>query len=367
MTKSTRSPQVYRPGMIARIADGLRYGGGLGQWSWLLHRLTGVGILVFLIIHVLDTFFVVVAPSWYDHTVAIYGGIWFNGQYYAALRWGFRFAELGLIASVVFHAVNGVGVILYDFWHKGSLYRREILRGVQVVFWIIMIPTTILVLYPLTQEPGHLASGETHSPAAVAPPPSAMIEAAPVDRPTTPAAAPRTTGFMFGAMGVGVAWMCVLGLVPPTGARTRPSTGYELKAWYLMRISGLLLVFLAVGHLFIMHILNNVETINYAFIASRWAAPRSGAFWRLWDFAMITLALGHGFNGLRQILYEYVARPGLRVLIGTLLWGSAILLTAIGSYAIFMFQADEAYIKEHPLKVQPVATKPGTVVPVGVS
>ena len=57
------------------------------------------------------------------------------------------------------------------------------------------------------------------------------------------------------------------------GRRIKPGGGYELFMWYFMRISGLLLVFLAVGHLFIMHILNNVETINYAFVASRWTDP----------------------------------------------------------------------------------------------
>jgi succinate dehydrogenase / fumarate reductase cytochrome b subunit len=138
--------------------DGLRYGGGIGQWSWLAHRLSGLGILLFLVIHITDTFFVVFAPDWYDHTVAIYGGVWFDGQYYWPLRWAFRVSELGLIASVVFHAVNGVGIILYDFLEKGSLYRRTILRGVQIIFWGIMIVTTPIVLYPLRKAPDHAAS-----------------------------------------------------------------------------------------------------------------------------------------------------------------------------------------------------------------
>ena len=355
MSKTPGPPRFYQPGPIARIADGLRYGGGFGQWSWLIHRMTGVGILVFLIIHVLDTFFVVVAPSWYDHTVAIYGGIWFNGEYYAALRWGFRFAELGLIASVVFHAVNGVGVILYDFWNKGTANRKGILKGVQIVFWTIMIPTTFLVLYPLSQPPGHLADTAHSAPPSeasnnrIAPAPQIAVAEPSIAR------APRSITLLTGMMGAGVAWICVLGLVPPAGTRVRPSSGLELRAWYLMRISGLLLVFLAVGHLFIMHILNNVETINYAFIANRWAAPKSGAIWRMWDFAMITLAVGHGFNGLRQILYEYIAKPSLRMLVSTLIWLATVSLIAIGSYAIFMFQADTDYIKDHPLKTHTAA------------
>ena len=365
MATTPRQPRAYRPGVIARVLDGLRYGGGLGQWTWLLHRLTGLGILFFLLVHVLDTFFVVVVPAWYDHTVAIYGGIWFDGNYYVALRWLFRVAELGLIASVVFHAVNGLGVILYDFWRKGSLYRKEILRVVQIVFWIIMIPTTVKVLEPLTHAPDRVRDVQedirskkaaVHAVEIKAASPSAAP--APVAKATTPGRTPRSTAFMIGAAGVAAIWFATLSLVPPTGARVRPATGYELRAWYLMRISGLLLVFLAVGHLFIMHIVNNVETINYAFVASRWAAPRTGFIWRLWDFSMIVLALGHGFNGLRQVLYEYIARPGRRVLASTLIWLSAVALTGIGSYAIFMFVPDQAYIAEHPVKVLEPTTAP---------
>jgi succinate dehydrogenase / fumarate reductase cytochrome b subunit len=157
MSQTIRVPRAYKSGRIARVLDGLRYGGGIGQWSWLAHRLSGLGILFFLIVHITDTFFVVFAPDWYDHTVAIYGGIWFDGHYYWPLRWAFRIGELGLIASVVFHAVNGVGVILYDLWPKGTLYRRPILWTIQLVFWGIMLITTPIVLYPLRKAPDHPA------------------------------------------------------------------------------------------------------------------------------------------------------------------------------------------------------------------
>lgn len=130
------------------------------------------------------------------------------------------------------------------------------------------------------------------------------------------------------------------------GRRVKPSGGFELAAWFFMRISGLLLVFLALGHLFITHVLNNVENINYYFVASRWADPKTGVIWRLWDLTMINLAVIHGFNGLRQILDEYVTRPGRRVVVHTLIWSAAIFLIGIGSYAILLFQKDEKYLKE---------------------
>jgi succinate dehydrogenase / fumarate reductase membrane anchor subunit len=126
----------------------------------------------------------------------------------------------------------------------------------------------------------------------------------------------------------------------------RPLGGFELVAWFFMRISGLLLVFLALGHLFITHILNNVETINYEFVSNRWADPTTGVVWRLWDLTMINLAMLHGFNGLRQVLDEYVVRRGRRVLTHTLIWSAAVFLMGIGTYAILMFEKDQDYINQ---------------------
>ena len=126
---TTRSPQVYRPGLASRMAEGFRYGGGIGQWSWLLHRLTGVGILVYLIVHIVDTFFVVVNPAWYDHALAMYAGE-VGGGYFWPLRWAFRGAELGLIASVLFHAVNGVRIVLFDLWPGAALHQKALFRAV---------------------------------------------------------------------------------------------------------------------------------------------------------------------------------------------------------------------------------------------
>src|SRR5262245_24535804 len=102
MSQTLRSPRVYRRGSWSTFVEGLRYGGGIGQWSWLIHRVAGLGILLYLVAHITDTFFVVVDPAWYDHALALYGG-WWSGQYYWPLRWAFRIGEVGLIASVLFH------------------------------------------------------------------------------------------------------------------------------------------------------------------------------------------------------------------------------------------------------------------------
>lgn len=157
-------PRVYRRGAWARLVEGLRYGGGLGQWAWLVHRVTGLGILLFLVLHVLDTFFVVAWPALYDHTVGIYGGMvtglpdsWNLNGYYWTLRWGFRVAELALIACVVFHAVNGVRVVLFDFRPASCAHQRRIFWIVLAVFAAIMIPVTVVVVSALFSPPAHLA------------------------------------------------------------------------------------------------------------------------------------------------------------------------------------------------------------------
>jgi len=152
MSQTLRSPRYYRRGPWARFTEGLNYGGGLGQWSWLAHRLTGLGILFFLVIHIIDTFLVVAFPAEYDFTVAVYGGV-FAGHYYWPLRWAFRLGELGLIASVLFHAVNGVRIVLFDFWPSGVKYQREIFWAVISIFFAVMLFVTLWVLSALLVAP----------------------------------------------------------------------------------------------------------------------------------------------------------------------------------------------------------------------
>ncbi len=77
--------------------------------------------------------------------------------------------------------------------------------------------------------------------------------------------------------------------------------------WLFMRISGIVLLVLAVGHTLIMHLpADGVERVDYNFVADRWASP----LWRTWDWMMLTLALIHGINGLRNVTLDYVRSPG---------------------------------------------------------
>ena len=100
-----------------------------------------------------------------------------------------------------------------------------------------------------------------------------------------------------------------------------------------MRVSGVALVFLALGHLIIMHLVNNVDTIDYAFVAARYATP----FWRTYDGLMLILALLHGFNGLRTIIDDYLT-GGRRALALALTSLIAITFLLLGLFVVFTFQ-----------------------------
>jgi succinate dehydrogenase / fumarate reductase membrane anchor subunit len=118
----------------------------------------------------------------------------------------------------------------------------------------------------------------------------------------------------------------------PSG--TRSKTNFELYAWVFMRLSGLALIFLVLGHLLIMNILDDgVQRINFAFVAGRWSSP----FWRTWDLLMLWLAEMHGTNGLRTVINDYAERPQSRFWLKMLLYASATLVLTLGTLVIFTF------------------------------
>ena len=104
------------------------YRGDPGMWSWVLHRITGATIFFFLFVHVVDTALVRVSPEAYNEVVATYKtpivGL----------------MEIGLVAAVLYHALNGIRVILIDFWQHGARYQRLMLWVVAGVWLAVMIP-----------------------------------------------------------------------------------------------------------------------------------------------------------------------------------------------------------------------------------
>jgi len=100
-----------------------------------------------------------------------------------------------------------------------------------------------------------------------------------------------------------------------------------------MRLSGLVLVFLALVHFAITHVVNDVVDTNYDFVAERWHNPA----WRFFDWALLVLALAHGVNGLRWIVDDYVRRPGRNTAVKALLYGLTAALMVLGTLTILAF------------------------------
>lgn len=118
-----------------------------------------------------------------------------------------------------------------------------------------------------------------------------------------------------------------------TEAEARTQGNLELYAWFFMRISGLLLVFLVLIHVAIMHILNDIRDVDYAFVAARWLSP----FWRTYDLLLLFLALLHGANGIRVIIDDYVHHRGWRVALLSALYTVSLILLVMGTMVIVTF------------------------------
>lgn len=122
------------------------------------------------------------------------------------------------------------------------------------------------------------------------------------------------------------------------GSRPRPRAGFELWSWLFMRLSGIVLLFLAVGHVLIMHVLDEgVQRVNFEFVVDRWASP----FWRTWDWMLLSLALLHGINGVRIIVMDHIRSPGARLAWNASFWIVGFALFVLGSIIVFTFDASE--------------------------
>ena len=125
-----------------------------------------------------------------------------------------------------------------------------------------------------------------------------------------------------------------LDIANPRSARTRSRGNFELYSWVFMRVSGLFLVFLVLGHLFIMNILDGgVQRINFGFVAGRWSSP----FWQVWDLLMLWLAMLHGSNGMRTVINDYADRDSTRFWLRTLLYVATVFIIVLGTLVVFTF------------------------------
>ena len=115
---------------MARLPErvGTLYKGGQGQWSWALHRITGVAVIAFLFVHIADTALVGFGPTKYERVIRAYHNPII------------RLLEIGLAAAVLFHALNGLRIILIDFVPKMADYHKQLFRVVMGLYITLIVP-----------------------------------------------------------------------------------------------------------------------------------------------------------------------------------------------------------------------------------
>ena len=129
-------PKISAP----RVPRGTLYRGREGMWSWVLHRITGVAIFFFLLVHILDTALGRVSPGAYNAVISTYKTPIMG------------LGEAALVAAIGFHALNGIRIILIDFWSVGSKHQR-------LMFWIVISIWVVLLAGFLPRQFMHIFGG----------------------------------------------------------------------------------------------------------------------------------------------------------------------------------------------------------------
>ncbi len=122
----------------------------------------------------------------------------------------------------------------------------------------------------------------------------------------------------------------------PRAPRNRRSTrgNFELYGWIFMRVSGVVLLVLIFGHLFVNLVQGEgISAVDFGFVAGKWASP----LWQVWDLLMLWLAMIHGANGVRTIINDYAERDSVRLALKTALVASLIVVVVLGTLVIFTF------------------------------
>lgn len=120
----------------------------------------------------------------------------------------------------------------------------------------------------------------------------------------------------------------------PYARRKTSRSNFELYGWIFMRASGVLLVVLIFGHLF-MNLVSGegISAIDFAFVGGKWASP----LWQMWDLLMLWLAMTHGTIGVRTIINDYAERDVTRGVLKVALYSAYTVVVVLGTLVIFTF------------------------------
>lgn len=284
----------------------LRYRGGIGQWAWAVNRAAGLGILLFLALHIVDIFIVGFGPALFDDLLFLYKGPIV------------RLLDVFLMFGLLYHGINGLRLTLMDFRPLTARRHIQLFYFQIALFLLVFVPGSLAMLNEFYGLAGGIA-----------------ITIAVLGLPLVVAGV--SNYLPFGSENAQVSeGNYVQAIARVSESRGRPHSGFEFNLWLFMRVSGLLIIFLALLHMYIMHFVISVEQITFKTVVERWTGPE-GTFWRTFDLLLLFFAFTHGMNGARNVMEDYFHSPGWRAFLKIGLWLGWFLLMGLGAFIIFTF------------------------------
>lgn len=99
-----------------------------GQLAYIFHRVSGVAVILFLFAHIVENFMLLLGPEAYNRTIEFYD------------TWYFRLGEFALVSAVVYHALNGIRIVIIDFWQRSTAYQKQ-------MWYVVMALSAVLLLW----------------------------------------------------------------------------------------------------------------------------------------------------------------------------------------------------------------------------
>lgn len=319
--------------LVLTVRETLRYRGAIGQWSWVLHRLTGLGVVFFLVLHVIDTSWAAFYPEQYAHAIA---------SYQSPL---FTLGEFGLIAAIVYHALNGIRISIFDAKPELWVHQEKAAYAVLGGSVLLLIPVFLIMISDVI---AHYSNPDV-----------VVLPLAEVIAGQLPFIVGMGVALAFAIVLSGLYGMIVGNDTPERGLKKARSSEtvrtVERFWWSFMRISGVLILVLVFGHLAMMHVIQGVFDLTLAdaevvgtnfintsgtaveFVADRWSYMVGPIYiWRVYDLFLLGLVTMHGFNGLRYVLTDYTSEwPTLRRAMVYLCTIGGVILLVVGGAALF--------------------------------
>ncbi|MDW8327508.1 MAG: succinate dehydrogenase, cytochrome b556 subunit [Anaerolineales bacterium] len=293
---------------ISKFVEGVMYRGREGHWAYIFHRVSGLAILLFLAIHIVDTSWVAYAPELYEHAIELYRSL------------PFLISEYFLFAAIAYHAVNGVNIILKDtfpaWWNK-HLQRNSFWKviALSLLLWLpaAFFVTRNIVLYHFT--PGYQGQGPV-----VAQPGLGIVYLI----------VPAVVIIVLAVLAYGGTFNQHALAKAPRFVSV-PGKNFETWSWLFMRWSGGLLILVVFMHVLANALLTGAHYINLEYVAARWAQPLD---WSA-TFILLMLSFAHGVNGLRAVLGDYLKSDAANRVAGVVLFVVWVVITGLGAYALF--------------------------------